>query len=178
MLRITSIACLIGVSVTAFAQDEAEFPFPMLAEGVNVVTSVRDEAKTREFYGECLGLEEIDPILFPNGPKMLRYMGGVSELKYIILDEDLPRTPGGLKNGAGIRMLTIFVNDGEGVVERLKAKGYDTESFFDHEGKLQRNGYVRDPEDNEISVVFLPDGVDPKSCRIIRNNLSSRDMSK
>jgi catechol 2,3-dioxygenase-like lactoylglutathione lyase family enzyme len=168
----------IALTLPAAAQDEGEFPFEMYAQGVNVVSSARDEAKTREFYGECLGLEEIAPLEIPGSGKMLRFMAGVTELKFILIGEDLPSAPGGLENGTGIRMLTIFVNDGEGAAKRLKAKGYDASSFFDNEGKLQRNGYVRDPGDNEISVVFLPDGVDPKSYRRMRINLTVRDMAK
>lgn len=174
----SSILIAFVISFPAFAQDEGKFPFEMYAEGVNVVCSARDEAKTREFYGECLGLEEIAPINMPGGTKMLRFMAGVTELKFIIIDEELPITPGGLENGVGIRMLTIFVNDGQGVVDRLKAKGYDTASFFNGDGELQRNGYVRDPEDNEISVVFLPEGMSVKDYRRMRINLTVRDMDK
>jgi catechol 2,3-dioxygenase-like lactoylglutathione lyase family enzyme len=159
---------------TAWAQEPVEPAFGLPTKALNVVFSASDAGKVRQFYGVILGLEEIAPLEIPGSGPMLRFMAGKTELKFIILP-GLEKRPGGRDAARGIRMLTLFVPDRDAVVERLKANGYPTEQFFDQKGAPMPSGYLRDPDDNELNVVFMDPRVDLESFGRMRIGLTVAD---
>ena len=150
---------------SARAWDEAPFPFEMLAEGVNIVFSVSDADKAIEFYGDVLGLKRIPNIELPGSQAtgagtMLRFMGGVSEIKLIVLPDLAEDYPDGVESGRGIRVLTIFLDESkkDGIAKRLGDAGYATDRLVNADGEVMSNGFVQDQDGNEINIVFLPPG--------------------
>ena len=63
-------------------------PLGLVDNHLNLVISASDDAKTVNFYGEVLGLKRISDIELPEKRKMIRYIAGESELKFIIRDKD------------------------------------------------------------------------------------------
>lgn len=169
---------LAGAGLSLFsragAQEPVEPAFGLPTKALNVVFSASDAAKVRQFYGTILGLEEIAPLEIPGSGPMLRFMAGKSELKFIIMP-GLEKRPGGREAARGIRMLTLFVPDRDAVVERLKANGFSTEQFFDPKGGPLPSGYLRDPDDNELNIVFMDPRVDLKSFGRMRIGLTVAD---
>ena len=172
MKRTTATFAAATMFVVAFANaplarawDEAPFPFEMLAEGVNIVLSVSDADKAIEFYGDILGLKRIPNIDLPGSQAtgagtMLRFMGGVSEIKLIVLPGLTENYPDGIDRGRGIRLLTIFLDASkkDGIAERLEQAGYATDRLLNAEGEVMSNGIVQDQDGNELNIVFLPPG--------------------
>ncbi|MEK7793294.1 MAG: VOC family protein [Candidatus Hydrogenedentota bacterium] len=158
MRRVIASSCiLIGAAMPdAFAQDEAKFPFEMIAEAVNVVFGAGDFEKTRAFYGDLLGLERIPDLDIPGSGPMLRFLAGKSELKFIVSAGPLPKQAGGRETARGIRMLTIYLDERDATLKRLRDAGVDVANFTGADGEEYMNGFVRDPDDNEINLVFLP----------------------
>lgn len=163
MSAVLVCAGVVMIAAPAHAWDEAPFPFEMLAEGVNIVFSVSDADKATEFYGNVLGLERIPNIVLPGSEAtgartMLRFMGGVSEIKLIVLPDLAENYPDGVDRGRGIRVLTIFLDDAkkEGIVKRLEEHGYATDRLVNADGDVMSNGYVQDQDGNELNIVFLP----------------------
>lgn len=163
--------------VVAAAQDVAEIPFDVPSGALNVVLSASDADATREFYGEILGLKEISPLAIPGSGPMLRFMGGKTEIKFIILDQDLPKSDGGERAALGVRSLTIFVNDAKGVLGKLKKKGHDTAVFYDREGNQLNSGIIPDADGNMVDIVFLPDSLDMYTHGKLRINLTVGDRA-
>ena len=127
--KLLTAACLtlmmtIGSMVHA---DVDDLPFGMTTSHLNLVFAVSDADKTTEFYGDILGLKRIPDLKFPEGRYMIRYLGGESEIKFIVNNVELPKFKGGTRTARGIRLLALFIPDTEkdGIMKRLKANGHD-----------------------------------------------------
>ena len=165
--QITALSlCLVGtVFGTAVADDVAS---PTQVDHLNIVFSVTDEDAVHEFYGEILGLKRLANIPFPNNQKMIRYMGGATEVKFIVTGQDLPKMEGGTRNARGIRLLALLLPENEkaGVLERLAASGRDVPEFTS--GHSEAGGYdfsygmAYDGDGNQVEIVFLGESA-PKS---------------
>lgn len=182
MLRrviLSSVAFLLVVSA-ATAQDATDMPFDVRSGALNVVLTATDADATRAFYGESLGLKEISQLMIPDAGPMLRFMGGKSELKFIIIDKPLPKTDGGETAARGIRSISIFVNDREGVISRLKKNGFDVSAFVDLKGDPRSSGLTLDPDGNVVDIVFMPDTIDMHEYGKLRINLTvgNRDATR
>jgi len=167
-------ACILCISAV-HAAEPAELPFGMRTSHLNLVLSVSDAEKTHEFYGEILGLKRIPNIDFPDDVYMIRYMGGTSEIKFIVTGEDLPSHAGKTGDGIGIRLMAVLLPDSKrtGVLEGLEAHGYPTPTFT--EGKGFRYGMAFDADGNQVEVVFIDEGRDEALFNIFQIGLTVSD---
>lgn len=152
-------AAIAAVPASAFAEDPV-LPFGMLVKHLNLVLSVSSGEKTHEFYGEILGLERIPDIVFPGDLHMIRYMGGESEIKFIVTNQDLPKHKGGAGKGRGIRLMAILLPTAKqaGVLERLKEHGHLEPEFTEGDG--YRYGMAYDHDGNQVEIVFVDEGTE------------------
>lgn len=137
------------------AAEADELPFGMTTSHINLVLSVSDADKTHEFYGDILGLKRISNIDLPGEADMIRYMGGSSEVKFIVTGQDLPSHAGGTSAGIGIRLMALLLPDSKraGILEGLKVHGYAVPTFT--EGTGFRYGMAYDADGNQVEVVFI-----------------------
>ncbi len=140
----------------------AEMPFGMRVNHLNLVFSVTDAEATEEFYGEILGLEQIPDIPLPGNRRMIRYLGGESELKFIVTGEDLPKHDGDWKAARGIRLAAFLLPEAKraDIEARLKEHGRTVPEFSEAQevaGHSYRYGMLHDPDGNQVELVFLDD---------------------
>ena len=102
-------ACAFFATPGASADTSDELPFAMPGAHLNLVLSVTDADKTHDFYGTILGLKRIPNIDFPGDAYMIRYMGGDTEIKFIVTGADLPKHEGGARTARGIRLMALFL---------------------------------------------------------------------
>lgn len=163
-IRLSAAAVLLALALLvpglAAAAEEAPLPLGMSVPHLNLVLAVTDEAKTLKFYGEILGLKRIPNLHLPNNVEMIRYMGGKSEIKLIVNNRPLPKSPGGVTAARGIRMMAILLPAAErdGILERMEGHGLPRPTFNRPEGASFEWGLVSDLDDNVVEVVFIDDG--------------------
>lgn len=141
--------------------DEAELPFGMVAGHLNLVFSVTDPEAVHKVYGEGIGLKRIPDIDFPGEPYMIRYLGGESEIKFIVTGQDLPKFDGGTRTARGIRLLALMFPMAEqaAMKARFETAGLGWPEFtqgsrpeYDFE-----YGMTFDGDGNQVELVFLSD---------------------
>lgn len=165
----------IVIAGTSTHAAENELPFGMTTNHLNLVLSVTDEAKVHEFYGEVLGLKRIANIPFPGNMHMVRYIGGESEIKFIVTNQDLPTEGGGARNARGIRLMALFLPASEkaGIMEGLAAKGYEVPTFVT--GSRSEYGMTYDAEGNQVELVFCAEGTPPEKFKQFQIGLTVSD---
>lgn len=171
-------ACISCASASAiYAAEPAELPFGMKTSHLNLVLSVSDAEKTHEFYGKILGLKRIPNIDLPGDAAMIRYLGGTSEIKFIVTGRNLPSHAGGTGKGIGIRLMALLFPDSKraGVLDGLKAHGYATPTFTERKGF--RYGMAFDADGNQIELVFLDEGADKTLFNIFQIGLTVSDSA-
>lgn len=162
--------------------EEAAWPPGMRPDHLNLVLSVGDPDKVHAFYGEILGLERIPDIDFPGEAYMIRYMGGATEIKFIVTGEDLPSMEGGMSNARGIRLMALMLPDERRsfIMENLEEAGLPMPNFTEGEnadaGYTYRYGMVHDLEGNQVELVFLDDNAPPEKFEQLQIGLAVSDM--
>jgi catechol 2,3-dioxygenase-like lactoylglutathione lyase family enzyme len=150
---ILAVAFTIFVLPNTFA-DKTDIPFPMAGQHLNIVHSVSDADKTNEFYGDILGLKRIPDLDFPGDTYMIRYMGGTTEVKFIVYGRDLQKKPGGIDTAIGIRWTTYNFPSSKkpAILKGLKEKGYPILESNDPRDDVIA---TRDHDDNHVEIRFL-----------------------
>ena len=174
--RFLSILALVFAASFPAQADPGELPFGMQTSHLNIVFSVTDAEATHEFYGEILGLKRIPDIPFPGGMHMIRYLGGESEVKFIVTNQQLPKMEGGTRTARGIRLLALFLKDTEkaGIIERMKASGREVPEFT--KGSNYEYGMVYDNDGNQVELVFFDDTVSEDKLKGMQIGLSVSDQ--
>ena len=115
---------------------------------------VRNPDAMVDFYEGLLGFEHLDDVPVP-GVLIKRFTFGDAGLKLLVPDDEPTESnvPGGpTASVAGLRYLTIAVNDVAGMVERcLKAGCSVPMPTFEAEGS--RVAIVEDPDGNWVELV-------------------------
>ncbi len=157
--------------------DDQVLPFGMTTSHVNLVLSVGDEDKVHEFYGEVLGLKRLPNIPLPGGMLMVRYLGGESEMKFIVTNQDLPSDGGGADKACGIRLLALFLpaDKKAGILKRLKDKDYVVPQFLG--GGQSEYGMTFDAEGNQVELVFYQEGTSSDQPKKFQIGLTTSDAA-
>ena len=152
--------CALLVSSGASVDTADDLPFQMLGAHLNLVLSVTDADKTHEFYGTILGLKRIPNIDFPGDAYMIRYMGGDSEIKFIVTGKNLPQHEGGARNARGIRLMALTLPKARQseIVAQLKAHDLPAPKFIRSKSALLEFGFINDFDDNQIELIFYDEG--------------------
>jgi phage shock protein E len=126
---------------------------------LNLVYSSSNKDYVEKFYGDILGLKRISDIQLPGNRLMVRYIGGESELKFIVNEENTNLLEKKPNQFLGISMLSLFfsIKDKEKLIEKLKNSKVEIknfkESFF--KGSYISKLEILDFEKNFIEIIFI-----------------------
>ena len=138
--------------------------FGLVDDHLNLVISASDESKTINFYGEVLGLNRISDIELPEKRKMIRYIAGESELKFIIRNKDSSLMESNFNNEIGIRQLTLFIpiERKQEIIDKVLKNNIKLPKFINSKiGSIDiSKTLINDFDGNKIELVFLTDELD------------------
>jgi len=158
----------------------------MSKASLNVVLTVSDMEKSKEFYGEILGLEPMpsipfsgasNPVFFDEPTTMERFKVGTHEIKLITKSTPLKRNPGGADQGIGFRFINVPIPNPEALFHRLEEHGIpkpEVQSVFGD----YRFGFLTDPEGNEVEFHFYEGDGPPGWTDAIHIALTVSDPTK
>ena len=105
---------------------------------------ISDVDKAREFYGQVLGLKLSGTLPMPDGTTMFRYLSGTSTLK-VRAGPKAARHATGVRDEIGFRLLTLYVEDFDGIVKRGSVPSSQV-----YGGRV---AFLPDPDGNIIELV-------------------------
>ena len=153
------------LTVQSISMSRADtIPFGLVDDHLNLVISASDESKTINFYGEVLGLNRISDIELPEKRKMIRYIAGESELKFIIRNKDSSLMESNFNNEIGIRQLTLFIpiERKQEIIDKVLKNNIKLPKFINSKiGSIDiSKTLINDFDGNIIELVFLSDELD------------------
>lgn len=184
-MKIAVALLALTITAPALAQKVVKHPPKVPAwsevQHFNVVISVENEAKMREFYGTALGLESLPDITLP--PRegrdfevtMFRYKVGKAELKFIP-HEGLSSKPGGRDTATGIRMISIPVFKGDEIGARIESVTGQSVQWQNSTGN--QIVWVRDPDDNEVELRWYPKSAPDFRMARLEVGITSDDLRR
>ncbi|HEX7081978.1 MAG TPA: VOC family protein [Gammaproteobacteria bacterium] len=110
-----------------------------------------------EFYGDVLGLEQMETFNVGGGTGVARFRAGGSVVKLTKRVGDRTYVPGGVRDATGLRLLTFFYPDRDEVVQRFLARGYPEPQFDALPGTNRSSALVNDPDGHPVQLVIAPD---------------------
>ena len=153
------------LTIQSFSVSRADsIPFGLVEDHLNLVISASDETKTINFYGKVLGLNRISDIELPEKRKMIRYIAGESELKFIIRNKDSSLMESNFNNEIGIRQLTLFIpiERKQEIIDKVLKNNIKLPKFINSKiGSIDiSKTLINDFDGNIIELVFLSDELD------------------
>ena len=131
----------IELVVLAQGADEA------MLDRVDIGLTVADVEKSRAFYGEFLGLEELDPVDVPAlEGKMYSYRHGTTKVKFWSFGPGLPNHSGLWQDANGIRYIQYIVSDLDAVDAYARAKEANIHTPIFNLGRMARIMFIADPD--------------------------------
>ena len=131
---------------------------------LNLVYSSSNRDYVEKFYGDILGLKRISNIRLPGNRLMVRYIGGESELKFIINEENKNLIQNKPNQFLGISKLVLFfsIKDKEKIIEKLNYNKVKIENFKESvfKGSNISKLEILDFEKNLIEIVFIDKDLD------------------
>ena len=111
------------------------------------------EAKSRDFYGKVLGLEEAAPHGKPETGLLYAYSSGQTQILVKGIASEAPNRAGKLTDAVGIRGITFYVKDVDAVERIFRERGVKISMPpFDHPGAI-RMMFAADPDGNFLQFV-------------------------
>jgi catechol 2,3-dioxygenase-like lactoylglutathione lyase family enzyme len=179
VLFATAILALSVSASRAAAGQKVDIPKLMFQPSVNVVLSVADVEKSKNFFGNVLGLKSMSNLNLPGGFVMTRYQVGTTEIKLLHLATTKKTETGKVDEAIGIRRLTLFFPDAKELIDRFKAAGLPAPEF---ETEPTERGWsraiVHDPDGSEIELVVPPPGTPDDVFKNIELRLTVGDLEK
>ncbi len=159
-----------------------EKPLASQVAHLNIVFMASDQDDVHRFYGDILGLKRIPNIDLPGDSVMIRYLGGESEIKFIVSGQTLPKYEGGTQAARGIRLLAFLFPDSErsGMLQRLQANGREVPEFTtgtSPAGYTYSYGMLYDGDGNQVEIVFLSDDAPAEKFKQIQIGLNVSQQS-
>lgn len=142
---------MIALSLAASAQT-ATIETTKATLDIGIIVSNIDKANG--FYGTVLGLAHVTQPL-PDGTTMYRYQSGTSTIKVRAFPK-AAKYPGDLRNAIGIRLLSLFTYDQDGVVKRYVASGASAPRVVSYGDRGIKLAFLSDPDGNQIELIGLP----------------------
>ena len=127
-----------------------------LTARLQIGLTVRDAARSREFYGSALGLREEPPMKLPPtmgvaGDVRYGFLAGRTTIKFWSYDRELPVETGAPATRTGIRRLCARVDDVDTLHAVLCERGVSIEAP-PHDGPNGRAMNILDPDGNLIEL--------------------------
>jgi catechol 2,3-dioxygenase-like lactoylglutathione lyase family enzyme len=174
-----AVLSLIVGGATVPAAEDVQIPKLLFQPSVNLVLSVGDVAKSKEFYGDVLGLKPMANLNLPGGFTMTRYQVGTTEIKFLHNPATQKTETGRLDAAIGIRRLTLFLPDQRGLSERFAAHGLPAPRFAAEPGdRGWPQAVVADPDGSEIALVVPPKDAGASVFDRIELRLTVSDLEK
>jgi catechol 2,3-dioxygenase-like lactoylglutathione lyase family enzyme len=129
-----------------------------------------------EFYGDVLGLEQLNTFNVGNGG-VARFRAGASELKLTKRVGDREYRPGGVRGATGLRLVTLMFPDEAALTARFQAHGLAAPEFHEIEGTERKYALVDDPDGQAVELIVVPDGPD-KAFEVVEVGLTVSDLEK
>jgi len=174
-----SFATLVLLAVVPVTAEEGDVNIPelMFQPSVNVVLSVGDVEKSKEFYGAVLQLKPMANLNLPGGLVMTRYQVGTTEIKLLHSDVTQKTETGKLDEANGIRRLTLYLRDRQGLSDRFDAHDRPAPEFaVEPTARRWNRAIVADPDGNQIELVMPPAGAPDDLFNNIELRLTVRDI--
>jgi catechol 2,3-dioxygenase-like lactoylglutathione lyase family enzyme len=157
----------------------ANIPELMLQPSVNLVLSVADVAKSKEFYGEILRLKPLPNLNLPGGLVMTRYQVGTTEIKLLHSAATRKAETGDLNEATGVRRLTLYLPDQSALSGRFQEHGRASPRFEVETGaRGWPRALVADPDGNQIELIVPAAGTPDAALRQIELRLTVNDLQK
>jgi len=109
-----------------------------------------------KFYGDALGLEQLQTFDVGGGTNVARFRAGRSEVKFTRRVPDRTYVPGAVDEATGLRLLTFFYPNQDEVIERFAAAGYEAPVFEKVPGTDWLSALVYDPDGHAVEIVIAP----------------------
>jgi catechol 2,3-dioxygenase-like lactoylglutathione lyase family enzyme len=117
------------------------------------ILMVRDEAKSREFYGQTLGLADAPPHGKPETGLLYAYELGPFTILVRGIPKEFPVRTGPIEQSTGYRAITFSVKSANESAHALEARGVTiVKAPFNRSGG-QRVFYAADPDGNYLEFV-------------------------
>lgn len=173
-----ALCCSVAQCYSVAKADDAS---PTQVAHLNLVFVASNADEVHKFYGEVLGLKRIANIDLPGESVMIRYLGGESEIKFIVGGRKVPKYEGGTQTARGIRLLAVLLPaaDQDDVLNRWKAAGHEPPKFTAGKspaGYSYRYGMVFDGDGNQVEIVFLGAGAPKEKFKQIQIGLNVSDL--
>jgi len=179
ILLIGAISVMIAVQRDTDAAEHVDIPNLMLKPSVNLVLSVGDVEKSKDFYGQVLALKPMPNLNLPGGLTMTRYQVGGTEIKFLHSPGAKTNETGKVDAAIGIRRLTLFFRDPEALAARFKEHGLPAPQFEAEPGmRGWSRAIVQDPDGSELALVIPPADVPDKVFDTIEVRLTVGDLEK
>jgi catechol 2,3-dioxygenase-like lactoylglutathione lyase family enzyme len=185
-LKVTGTAAIALAFAGIFAQsllaDEAariDTVAPVLwQQSMNVFRRHEVEAEQMyRFYGDVLGLSQLETFDVGDNTNVDRFMAGDSEVKFTHRVADRSYVPGGIEDATGLRLLTFFYPDRDAVIERFRANAHPVPEFRAVPGTTRLTALVTDPDGHAVELVVAPN--EPESVYAsIEVGLTVSDLDK
>lgn len=177
-LTILAVAAFALAASSARAEEKMEIPFDMQKPALDVGLIVSNVDKAKEFYGAALGLKPLPPpIPLPDDGTMTRYQAGATTIKLLNYKKTPPKVEGGVPEVNGIRLITIYVQDGDAVTKRLTEHGFADPKLQPLPGG-SKYGFVADPDGNAVEIVALGANAKPEALERFAIGLTVSDAEK
>tara|TARA_B100001758_G_C18402412_1_gene609819 strand:+ start:1678 stop:2733 length:1056 start_codon:yes stop_codon:yes gene_type:complete len=136
-----------------------EFHFGSVDDHLNLVFSSSSKDYVEQFYGELIGLKRISDIHLPGNRLMIRYIGGESELKFIVNEDNKSLIKEKPDKFYGISKLTLYfpIQHKKALIEKLeknKIKFNNFREFFINNINFT-SFEILDFEKNLIEIIFI-----------------------
>jgi predicted enzyme related to lactoylglutathione lyase len=175
LLLLATLSTLMATA--ALAADKVDIPKVMLKPSVNLVLSVVDVAKSKQFYGEVLGLKPMSDLKLP-GFLMTRYNVGGTEIKFLHNPAAKEAHTGKVDEALGIRRLTLFFRDPQALAARFEEHGLPEPKFDREESERGwSRALVSDPDGNELALVIPPADAPDTALNNIELQLTVADLA-
>jgi catechol 2,3-dioxygenase-like lactoylglutathione lyase family enzyme len=173
---VTAVILVVGPGALA---ENPDIPNLMLKPSVNLVLSVGDVEKSKEFYGEVLGLQPMSNLNLPGGFVMTRYNVGGTEIKFLHSPAAKSGETGKPDAAIGIRRLTLFFRDPQVLAKRFHEHGLAEPKFApEPNARGWSRALVSDPDGNELALVIPPAGTADDVFNTIELRLTVGNLEK
>lgn len=112
--------------------------------------------KMFEFYGQVLGLKQLQTFTVGGGQHIARFQSGPSQIKLTARVPGREYRPGGVEDATGFRLLTLTFPDERTLVERFRSHGLPAPQFRDLSGSERRVALVKDPDGQALELDVVP----------------------
>lgn len=143
--------------------------------GVGLVSP--DAAAAADFYAGVLDFTHLGRSSVGVDGRVERLRAGGNDFEIRDYAKPPPSATGGIYDAYGIRVIAVFVDDLDLVIERIRARGRRVADARDLPGKL-RITFAKDPDGNMLELIGLPAPAGPELTSRLQIGLTVSDVDR